>query len=92
MNDIEKIIDIQIGLIQKRLKERKMTLELTENAKKYISQAGYSPVYGARPLKRALQKMILDSLSLKILEGAFTEGDRIVVDSGKNGDIIFKKK
>ncbi|MBM4270997.1 MAG: ATP-dependent chaperone ClpB [Deltaproteobacteria bacterium] len=92
MNDIEKIIDIQIGLIQKRLQERKMTLELTGNAKKYISQAGYSPVYGARPLKRALQKMILDSLSLKILEGGFTEGDRIVVDSGKNDDIIFEKR
>jgi ATP-dependent Clp protease ATP-binding subunit ClpB len=68
-----------------------MSLELTEKTKKYIAKTGYSPVYGARPLKRALQKMILDDLSMQILKGNFTDGDRILVDVTKNGDINFKK-
>ena len=91
IDDIDRIVDIQIRLIQKRLQERKMSLELTEKTKKYIAKTGYSPVYGARPLKRALQKMILDDLSMQILEGNFTDGDRILADVTKNGDIHFKK-
>jgi ATP-dependent Clp protease ATP-binding subunit ClpB len=91
ISDIDNIIDIQIDLIRRRLKERKVTLELTENAKNYIAKAGYSPVYGARPLKRALQKMILDKLAMKILEGTFAEGDHIVVDSNDSGEMIFEK-
>ncbi len=92
IDDIDRIIDIQIGLIQKRLKERKLTLELTENAKNYIAKSGYSPVYGARPLKRALQKLLLDNLALKMLEGTFTEGDHIIVDAKDNGEMIFEKR
>ena len=91
IHDIDRIIDIQIDLIRKRLKERKLSLELTENAKNYIAKTGYSPVYGARPLKRALQKLLLDNLSLKILEGTFTEGDHIIVDAKDSGEIIFEK-
>ncbi len=91
LGDINRIVDIQVRLIQKRLQERKMTLELTEKAKKYIAETGYSPVYGARPLKRALQKMILDDLSMKILEGRFADGDHILADISKNGDVDFKK-
>src|SRR3989339_1439872 len=87
MEDIEKIIDIQLGLIRKRLQERKLTLELTEAAKAYISKEGYSPVYGARPLKRVLQKQILDTLAMNLLEGSFVEGDRIVIDSN-DGRIV----
>ena len=90
MADIERIIDIQLGLIRKRLQERKLSLELTEGAKHYIAQAGYSPVYGARPLKRVLQKQILDPLALQLLEGAFVEGDRIVIDQDE-GRVIFRK-
>ena len=90
MEDIERIIDIQLGLIRKRLQERKLSLELTEGAKHYIAQAGYSPVYGARPLKRVLQKQILDPLALQLLEGAFVEGDRIVIDQDE-GRVIFRK-
>ena len=81
--DIYRIIDIQMVLIQKRLAERKLTIGLTEKAKNYIADNGFSPIYGARPLKRALQKLILDNLALKILEGAFAEGDNIVVDMQK---------
>jgi ATP-dependent Clp protease ATP-binding subunit ClpB len=91
IDDIDRIVDIQVRLIQKRLQERKMSLELTEKTKKYIAKTGYSPVYGARPLKRALQKMILDDLSMQILEGNFTDGDHILADVTKNGDINFKK-
>jgi ATP-dependent Clp protease ATP-binding subunit ClpB len=90
MRDIERIIDIQLGLIGKRLAERKLTLELTEGAKNYIAREGYSPVYGARPLKRVLQKQILDHLALKILEGAFSEGDHILIDSD-GGPVVFRK-
>jgi ATP-dependent Clp protease ATP-binding subunit ClpB len=90
MADIERIIDIQLGLIRKRLQQRKLSLELTEGAKHYIAQAGYSPVYGARPLKRVLQKQILDPLALQLLEGAFVEGDRIVIDQDE-GRVIFRK-
>jgi ATP-dependent Clp protease ATP-binding subunit ClpB len=92
ISDIERIIDIQIGMIQKRLRERKISLELTEAAKNYISKTGYSPVYGARPLKRALQKLILDNLAMKILEGTFAEGDHVLVDFMDSGEMVFKKK
>jgi ATP-dependent Clp protease ATP-binding subunit ClpB len=92
MADLERIIAIQIGLIQKRLMDRKLFLELTEKAKNYISQEGYSPVYGARPLKRALQKLLLDNLSMKILEGAFVEGDHILADIDDRGEISFTTK
>jgi len=88
--DIERIIEIQLGLIRKRLQERKLALELTEGAKHYIAQEGYSPVYGARPLKRVLQKHILDPLALQLLEGTFVEGDRIVIDHQDKG-ISFRK-
>jgi len=92
IDDIDRIIDIQINLIQKRLKDRKLTIELTENAKNYIAKTGYSPVYGARPLKRALQKLLLDNLAMGILEGKFAEGEHIIVDAKENGEMIFKRK
>jgi len=92
IEDIDRIIDIQIGLIQKRLKDRKLTIELTEKAKNYIARTGYSPVYGARPLKRALQKMLLDNLAMGLLEGKFAEGEHIIVDARDDGEMIFKKK
>jgi len=63
---------------------------LTENAKQYIARAGYSPVYGARPLKRVLQKQILDPLALNLLDGAFAEGDHIRIDQ-KDGRVVFTK-
>ena len=91
MADIERIIEIQLGLIRKRLEERKLSLELTEGAKQYIARSGYSAVYGARPLKRVLQKQILDPLALNLLDGSFVEGDSIVIDQ-KDGHMVFQKK
>jgi ATP-dependent Clp protease ATP-binding subunit ClpB len=90
IEDIERIIAIQLSLIRKRLAERKLTLELTEGANRYMVEQGYSPVYGARPLKRVLQKQLLDTLALKLLEGEFSEGDRIVVDSD-GGPVVLSK-
>jgi ATP-dependent Clp protease ATP-binding subunit ClpB len=92
IEDIEKIVKIQLTLVQKRLDERKLTLELTDRAKDYIARTGFSPVYGARPLKRTLQKMILDPLAMKILSGAFTEGDKIIVDLNNRDELQFAKK
>ena len=91
LEDINRIVDIQLALIDKRLKDRKLSIELTDSAKKYIANEGYSPVYGARPLKRSLQKLILDRLSMEILSGKFTEGDHVVISLSK-GELIFNKK
>jgi ATP-dependent Clp protease ATP-binding subunit ClpB len=77
---IKTIVDIQLRGLLKRLSERKITVELTDAAKDFLVREGYDPVYGARPLKRALQRRLLDPLALRVLEGAFLEGDRITVD------------
>jgi ATP-dependent Clp protease ATP-binding subunit ClpB len=87
---IKQIVDIQLRRLQKRLAERKLTLQLTEAAKEFLAKVGYDPTYGARPLKRAIQQYILDPLSLKIIEGEFPEGSTIQVDE-ENGKLIFKK-
>jgi ATP-dependent Clp protease ATP-binding subunit ClpB len=92
LEDINHIIDIQLAFIDRRLKERKMSIELSGEAKKHIAQIGYSPVYGARPLKRALQKLILDPLAMEILAGKFAEGDKIKVCLSKKDEIILTKK
>jgi ATP-dependent Clp protease ATP-binding subunit ClpB len=92
LEDIYKIVDIQMSLIDKRLKDRKLSIELTEKAKNYIAEQGYSPVYGARPLKRSLQKLILDPLAMEILAGNFVEGDRVVAGLSKKGEITLTKK
>ncbi|MDI6742643.1 MAG: AAA family ATPase, partial [Smithella sp.] len=91
LEDIHKIVDIQMDLIDRRLRERKMSVALTEAAKKYIAEQGYSPVYGARPLKRSLQKLILDPLAMEILSGKFAECDKILIDQSKKGEITLNK-
>ncbi len=91
IEDIRGIIGIQIGLVQKRLQDRKINLELTDRIREYISEEGYSPVYGARPLKRALQRIIENTLATRILQGEILEGDNILADIDSNGDIFFKK-
>jgi ATP-dependent Clp protease ATP-binding subunit ClpB len=87
---IGAIIDIQLGLVVKRLQERKIQLHLSDKAKALLAEEGYDPVYGARPLKRTIQKRILDPLAMKVLEGAFTEGDTVVVDV-HDGAVTFTK-
>jgi ATP-dependent Clp protease ATP-binding subunit ClpB len=92
ISDINRIIDIQIRLLNRRLAEKKLSIELTDEAKKQLSKAGYSATYGARPLKRSIQKMILDPLAMKLLEGGFAEGEHIVVDITPAGEVSFSPK
>ena len=87
-DDLKKIVEIQLRRLTKRLENQKITLELSDAAKARIAREGYDPVYGARPLKRAIQKEILDPLSLQILEGKFHEGQTIRVDV-KTGAMTF---
>jgi ATP-dependent Clp protease ATP-binding subunit ClpB len=91
LTEIVKIVDIQLGLLSRRLKERKIDIVLTEKAKDFIAQTGFDPTYGARPLKRTIQQKILDPLAMKILNKEFGEGDSIEVDVD-NSEIVFGKK
>jgi ATP-dependent Clp protease ATP-binding subunit ClpB len=90
-DDIGRIVEIQLGRLRKLLSERKLTLELTEAARETIADAGYDPVYGARPLKRAIQRLIQDPLATRILGGEFKPGDHVVVDEGKGETLDFRK-
>jgi len=87
---MKNIVEIQIRRIKQYLKQRKIDITMTEQAKEYIARIGYDPVYGARPLRRVLQKEILDPLAIKLIEGAFKEGDTVEVDY-KDGKIVFNK-
>jgi ATP-dependent Clp protease ATP-binding subunit ClpB len=77
---LKRIIDIQIAGLVKRLEDRKMHVQLSDAAKELLVREGYDPTYGARPLKRTIQRRVLDPLAMRVLEGDFTEGDTIVVD------------
>ncbi len=90
--DLTKIVDIQLRYLTERLSEHGFSIKLTEKAKMWLAEVGYDPNFGARPLKRAIQKHIEDSLALKILEGAFKPGDTILVDVDENNHIEFKKE
>ena len=90
LEHMKKIIDIQIHGLLKRLEDRKIQVELTDAAKRYIVSEGYDPMYGARPLKRTIQRRVLDPLAMRVLQGEFHEGDHITVDVGENG-LVFEK-
>jgi ATP-dependent Clp protease ATP-binding subunit ClpB len=90
LEHMKAIVDIQVRGLLKRLEERKIHVELSEEAKDYIVTEGYDPMYGARPLKRTTQRRVLDPLALRVLEGEFREGDRVIVDVGDNG-LMFAK-
>jgi ATP-dependent Clp protease ATP-binding subunit ClpA len=83
-------VDIQVRGLLKRLEDRKIRVELTEAARKFLVSEGYDPMYGARPLKRTIQRRVLDPLAMRVLEGEFKEGDRVVVDVGDAG-LSFEK-
>ena len=88
--DIRKVIDIQLKSLLKRLEERKISLEISDAARDLIVDEGYDPVYGARPLKRTLQRRVLDPLALGVLQGDFKEGDTVFVDA-VNGAIDLQR-
>ncbi|HMK56504.1 MAG TPA: ATP-dependent chaperone ClpB [Dissulfurispiraceae bacterium] len=87
---LKQIVDIQVERMKKYLREKKIDIILTDAAKAHVAKAGYDPVFGARPLKRAIQNEILNPLALRLLEGAFSEGDVIEVDY-VDGGMVFGK-
>jgi ATP-dependent Clp protease ATP-binding subunit ClpB len=87
--DLKKIVEIQLRRLTKRLEQQKITLDLSDSAKALLAREGYDPVYGARPLRRTIQKEILDPLSIDILKGKVREGQTVHVDA-KNGALSFR--
>ncbi|MEW6363178.1 MAG: ATP-dependent chaperone ClpB [Acidobacteriota bacterium] len=91
--EIEVIVDIQLGVLTKLLTGRKIEISLTPAAKELLAERGYDPHYGARPLKRTIQKMLMNSLAARLLAGEFKDGDHIEVDVDLRGrELAFKKK
>jgi len=88
---IRQIVDIQLGYLRKRLLERDIELKLDDKARDLLGEAGYDPVYGARPLKRAIQQQIENPLAQQILKGTFAPGDRIVT-TVRDGELVFEKQ
>jgi ATP-dependent Clp protease ATP-binding subunit ClpB len=89
---IEQIVEIQLKDLRRRLSERKITVELTEEARKTLAERGYDPVFGARPLKRTIQRMIENPLAVEVLGGRFREGDHIIVDTSDRETFTFRKE
>jgi ATP-dependent Clp protease ATP-binding subunit ClpB len=89
-DQMKAIVDIQLRVLMKRLEDRKIHVELTERAKAQLVDEGYDPVYGARPLKRTIQRRLLDPLAMRVLQGDFRDGDRVRVDAGPQG-LAFEK-
>ena len=80
LKHIKRIIEIQLRGLQKLIGERGLTIEISEGAKDFLAREGYDPAFGARPLKRALQKEIIDPLAMRLLEGKFKAGDTVFVN------------
>ncbi len=91
LEDIERIVDIQLDRVQQLLEEHKISLQLTPDAKKQLAREGFDPVYGARPLRRVIQRRIQDRLAREILEGKVKDGDRVLVEAGSDGEYEFKQ-
>jgi ATP-dependent Clp protease ATP-binding subunit ClpB len=83
-DDLKQIVELQVNQLVNRVSERGISIELTDKARALLAERGYDPVYGARPLKRVIQKELVDKLALKVLEGEFAEGDAVVVDAKKD--------
>jgi ATP-dependent Clp protease ATP-binding subunit ClpB len=87
---LAEIVELQLARLRERLTDRGLPLELTDGAKEAIAEAGWDPTYGARPLKRAIQRLVENPLALRLLEGEFAEGDTVRVDV-KDGEVVFEK-
>jgi ATP-dependent Clp protease ATP-binding subunit ClpB len=87
---IGEIVDLQLRRLRERLADRGLSLELTDEAKELVAEAGWDPTYGARPLKRALQRLVENPLAMRLLEGDFAEGDTVRVDA-QDGGLVFEK-
>jgi ATP-dependent Clp protease ATP-binding subunit ClpB len=85
-----EIVELQLARLRARLADRGIELELSDEAKQVVADAGWDPTYGARPLKRALQRLVENPLALRLLEGEFSDGDRVRVDA-KDGELVFER-
>ena len=92
LEDIERIVDIQLKDVRSRLANERMTLELSEAAKQSLAFDGLDPVYGARPLKRLIQRRVVDQVANLIIAGELHEGDTVLVDTDENGNLVARKK
>jgi ATP-dependent Clp protease ATP-binding subunit ClpB len=88
-DQLSEIVDLQVELLAKRLHEKGIEIELTDEARTLLGNLGYDPNYGARPLKRVIQKQLVDKLALKLLEGELAEGQRVRVDA-EDGELVFR--
>ena len=89
---IHQIVDIQLEDLSKRLAERKIAVSLTDRARDLLAERGYDPVFGARPLKRTIQRMVENPLAVEVLAGRFGEGDRVMVDANGEGETLHFRK
>ena len=89
---IERIVDFQLEILRDRLAERDLGLELTEAARAHIAHVGYDPDFGARPLKRVLQREVSDPIALALLKGEFHAGDIVMVDASSDGELTFSQR
>lgn len=92
LEDIERIVDIQLKDVRSRLANERMTLELSEAAKQALALDGLDPVYGARPLKRLIQRRVVDQVANLIIAGELHESDTVLVDTDENGNLVARKK
>ncbi len=91
LKELTGIVDIQTNSLKKRLLDQDIELEITQSAKDYLANEGYEPLYGARPLKRVIRQLVEIPMSMKILEGEFVKGDKILLDC-KNNNLVFQKQ
>jgi ATP-dependent Clp protease ATP-binding subunit ClpB len=88
---LTEIVELQLARLRERLATRQIELELTDAAKEALAEAGWDPAYGARPLKRAIQRLVENPLALRLLEGDFREGDTVRVGVGGDGELVFEQ-
>jgi ATP-dependent Clp protease ATP-binding subunit ClpB len=89
---LEKIIELELSKLDKRLHNKNISIKISKKVKKFLSEKGYDPTFGARPLKRIIQNMILDELALNIIEGKVNEGDKVSIDVGSKDNILVSVK
>lgn len=91
-NSLAKIVDIELFKVEKRLKNKDIVIKISSKVKKMLAEKSYDTTYGARPLKRIIQTMILDELALEIIEGKIKQGDKVIIDLGLKNEITLKVK
>jgi ATP-dependent Clp protease ATP-binding subunit ClpB len=90
--DLGAIVDLQLQALERTLEKRHLRIELSPAARELLANQGYDPVYGARPLKRAIQRELQNPIALEVLEGRFQDNDTIVVDADGKGKLAFKRR